>query len=200
MDASIAEPNPEPEELIELAVRYGQPTVRHISLEADKYLFQTRQRRASRRHGEVVMVIEHTAGEVLLHRKGWYERGVYRLLTGGIDAGDSIEATLVRELREETGLREGEIRYLGIINCLLQYQSDELEFTSHIFHVLHPQGELKLPNSKEDISDIRGVPIEDLPKVAEKLRKVPSPRARWGHWRAIAHDLAHEALISKTYR
>ena len=180
---------------MELTQRYGQPKVRRVTLEADEYLFQTRQRQASRRRGEVVMVIEQTAGAVLLHRKGWYERGVYRLHTGGIDAGESVENTLVRELKEETGLRGGDIRFLGIIPCLLRYQSQELQVTSYVFHVLHPQGQIRIPNSKEDISDIREVLIRDLPRVAKNLRNIPPPRTRWGYWRALAHDFAHEALL-----
>ena len=195
MDAFSAEADPDPDEIIELARQYGQPEVWKITLEADEYLYKTRRHRAGRRRGEVVMVIEQTSGGVLLHRKGWYERGVYRLPSGGIDVGESVEKTLFRELKEETGLRNGDIRFLGIITCLLKYHSEELPFTSYVFHVLHPQGELRIPKSKEDISDIREVPIGELPAIAENLRNNAPPRARWGHWRAIAHDMAHETLI-----
>lgn len=195
MDAVTTEADLDPDEIIELARRYGQPEVWKITLEADEYLFQTRRRRADRRRGEVVMAIEQNSGAVLLHRKGWYERGVFRLPTGGIDSGDLVENTLFRELKEETGLHGGDTRFLGIVTCLLQYQSDELPFTSYVFHVYHPQGELRIPKSKEDISDIREVPIKEFPEIAKSLRDIPPPRARWGHWRAIAHDMAHETLI-----
>lgn len=200
MHTVSTELDPDPDEIVELAKRYGQPEVRSLALEADEYLFQTRHRRARSRRGEVVMVIEQISGAVLVHRKGWYERGVYRLPTGGIDSGDLVENTLFRELKEETGLQGGHIRFLSIITCLLEYQSEELPFTSYVFHVLHPQGELRIPKSKEDISDIREVPIGELPAIAENLRNTAPPRVRWGHWRAIAHDVAHETLIPASGR
>ncbi len=100
MNAVNTEVDPDPDEIIELAQLYGQPEVRNIELEADEYLYRTRQRRTSSRRGEVVMVIEQTSGAGLIHRKGWYERGVYRLPTGGIDIGDSVENTLFRELKD----------------------------------------------------------------------------------------------------
>lgn len=179
-----------------LSDRYGRPTVRRIALDADEYLFRSREHRSSSRRGEVVMAIERTAGNVLLHRKGWYERGVFRLPTGGIDADESIEDTLIRELAEETGLRAGEIRFLGILPCVLRHQAEQLRFSSYVFHILHPRGHLRIPNSKEDISDIREVRIEDLPEISANLRRIPPPRSGWGHWRAIAHDFVHQALLA----
>lgn len=197
VNAASAEIEFDPDEIMELSQRYGQPSVRRITLEADEYLFRSRQHRSGGHRGEVVMAIERTAGTVLLHRKGWYERGVFRLPTGGIDPDEAIENTLYRELEEETGLRGGEVRFLGIIPCVLQHQSEELRFTSFIFHILHPRGHLRIPDSKEDISDIREVRIRDLPEVSANLRRIAPPRSGWGHWRAIAHDFVHEALLEE---
>ena len=194
MPANSSDTTPDTRELTALALRYGQPEVLDVPLEADEYLFRSRQHRASRRRGEVVMVIEQTAGSVLVHRKGWYARGVYRLPTGGIEAGDSVDATLIRELKEETGLSGGEVRFLGVITCLLQYRSNELAFRSNVFHILHPSGDLRIPDSKEDISDVRDVSIDNLPEISRKLREVPDPRSGWGQWRAIAHDFVYRVL------
>ena len=87
-------------ELERLAVAYGQPEVRVVEIEGDEYLFSTRSYRSRNRRGEVVLAIERPGRCVLLHRKGWYEPGVYRLLSGGIDWDEAVETTLARELRK----------------------------------------------------------------------------------------------------
>lgn len=141
------------------------------------------------------MVIERPNESLLLHRKGWYERGVYRLPTGGIEWGEEIEETLIRELEEETGYYGGNQRFLGILNCNLVYQSTATRFVSYLFYLWDLQGSLRLPTSNEDISDFRDIAVAELPQVAENLRHVPSPRASWGEWRAVAHDFAYELLV-----
>lgn len=187
----------DPDEILELSDRYGQPKVRNVTLDADEYLFKSRRFRSRSRRGEVVMIIERTTGNLLLHRKGWYEPGVYRLPTGGIESGEPIEDALARELKEETGLRGGDTRFLGVLTCRLRSQAKAFQFTSFLFHILRPRGHLDIPDSGEDISDIREVPISELPKIAGNLRRTPPPRQGWGDWRAVAHEFAYELLQPK---
>ena len=205
-------------ELEQLAAAYGQPQMRTIEMEGDEYLFATRLYRSQDRRGEVVLAIERPArlprrGQarcvprlaplgagfgrgVLLHRKGWYEPEVYRLLSGGIGLDEGVEATLARELEEETGLTLHTTQFLGVLDCRIHYASEEISFISYVFHLPRTEGVLRLPRT-EDIIDFREVPIADLPAVAEDLRRVPPPRTGWGHWRAIAHDFVYETLISR---
>ena len=181
-------------ELEQLAVAYGQPEIRTIEIEGDEYLFRTRLHRTRDRRGEVVLAVERPGGCVLLHRKGWYEPGVYRLLSGGIELDEAVETTLARELEEETGLTLDTTHFLGVLDCHIHYASRELSFVSYVFHLSRTEGVLQLPQTAEDISEFRDVPIADLPSVAEDLRHVPPPRTGWGHWRAIAHDFVYEML------
>jgi len=191
-------------ELEQLAAAYGQPQMRTIKMEGDEYLFATRLYRSQDRRGEVVLAVERPArlprrGQarcVLLHRKGWYEPEVYRLLSGGIGLDEAVEATLARELGEETGLTLHTTHLLGVLDCRIHYASEEISFVSYVFHLPRTEGVLRLPRT-EDIVDFREVPIADLPAVAEDLRRVPPPRTGWGHWRAIAHDFVYETLMSR---
>jgi len=188
-------------ELEQLAVAYGQPEIRVIEIEGDKYLFSTRLYRSRSRRGEVVLAIERPERCVLLHRKGWYEPGVYRLLSGGIDWDEAVETTLARELEEETGLTldttqsAQQCRFLGLLDCHIYCASHEISFVSYVFHLSRTKGVLRLPQT-EDITEFRDVPIADLPSVAEDLRHVPPPRTGWGRWRAIAHDFVYEVLYA----
>jgi 8-oxo-dGTP pyrophosphatase MutT (NUDIX family) len=183
-------------ELEQLALAYGQPEIRVIEIEGDEYLFRTRLHRSKDRRGEVVLAIERPERCVLLHSKGWYEPGVYRLLSGGIDLDEAVAATLARELEEETGLTLHTARFLGVLDCHIRYASQELPFVSYVFYLSRTEGVLRLPQTAEDISDFRDVPIADLPSVADDLRHVPPPRTGWGHWRAVAHDFVHEMLCA----
>ena len=183
-------------ELAQLATSYGQPEIRTIELEGDEYLFSTRLYRSQDRRGEVVLAVERPGRCMLLHRKGWYEPGVYRLLSGGIDWDEAVETTLARELEEETGLSLGTTHFLGVLDCLIHYDSRVVSFVSYVFHLSRTEGVLWLPQGTEDISEFRDVPIADLPSVAEDLRHVPPPRMGWGHWRAVAHDLVYEMLCT----
>lgn len=140
------------------------------------------------------MLIERPHDSLLLHRKGWYERGVYRVPTGGIEWEDGIIDTLHRELEEETGYYDGHQEFLGILDCHFVFQDNATRFVSYLFYLWDLSGTLRLPISNEDISDFRDVPKEELPMVAEELRRVPPPRTGWGEWRAFAHDFAYELL------
>jgi ADP-ribose pyrophosphatase YjhB (NUDIX family) len=186
--------NHDPAEIARLSLLYGKPVVKDIEVDADEYLFRSRKARSQEKRGEVVMVIERTKDQVLLHRKAWYERGVYRLLSGGIDIGESAEETLHRELHEETGLRGGSSRFLGLLSCKLHFKSESFRFDSYIFHIQNPQGRIRIPSTLEDISDFIEVPITELPTVSENLRSIIAPRSGWGRWRALAHDFTYEVL------
>ena len=62
----------------------------------------------------VIVAIHDAADERILlgHNAAWPE-GRYSLIAGFVDPGESLEAAVVREVHEETGLRVIEPRYLG---------------------------------------------------------------------------------------
>ena len=62
----------------------------------------------------VIVAIHDEADERILlgHNAAWPE-GRYSLIAGFVDPGESLEAAVVREVAEETGLRVIEPRYLG---------------------------------------------------------------------------------------
>lgn len=181
-------------EISQLASIYGIPEFTDHYLDGDGYLYESRLHRSIKRRGEVVLTIQRPQENLLLHRKSWYEPGIYRLLTGGIDLDEKIEDALFRELEEETGMTVGKVDFLGVLTAHISSGTEELNFTSYVFYLRDLQGSLRLPNGGEDISDFRDVAIEDLPMISEELRNVYPPRTEWGEWRAIAHDFVYECL------
>jgi NAD+ diphosphatase len=60
----------------------------------------------------VIMLITH-GNSVLLGRSPAWPEGMYSLLAGFMEPGESIEAAVRRETFEETGIRVGGVRYLA---------------------------------------------------------------------------------------
>ena len=58
-------------------------------------------------------VVENDRGEALLARNALWQEGVFGLITGFMEAGESPEAGICREVMEETGLRAKALRLLG---------------------------------------------------------------------------------------
>ncbi|MEM8505368.1 MAG: NAD(+) diphosphatase, partial [Cyanobacteria bacterium P01_D01_bin.1] len=60
----------------------------------------------------VIMLI-HRGEEVLLARAPRFREGIYSVLAGFVEPGESLEETVAREVREEVGIEIKNIRYFG---------------------------------------------------------------------------------------
>jgi NAD+ diphosphatase len=61
----------------------------------------------------VIMRVRDAADRILLERGRTWEAGRYSLPAGFVEAGEALEAAVVREVWEETGVRCGDARYLA---------------------------------------------------------------------------------------
>ncbi|WP_338550158.1 NAD(+) diphosphatase [Roseovarius phycicola] len=83
----------------------------------------------------VIMLITH-GNRVLVGRSHGWPDGMYSLLAGFIDSGETMEAAVRREVMEEAGIRVGEVGYLAsqpwpfpaslMFGCWGQALSDEI--------------------------------------------------------------------------
>jgi NAD+ diphosphatase len=69
--------------------------------------------RAYPRISPVIMVLIHRGREVLLARNRRNTTGTFSALAGFVEAGETLEETIVREVREEVGVEIADIRYFG---------------------------------------------------------------------------------------
>lgn len=60
-----------------------------------------------------VIVLVRRGREALLARSGRFPLPFYSTLAGFVEVGESLEATVVREIREEVGVTVGDLRYFG---------------------------------------------------------------------------------------
>ncbi len=150
------------------------------------------------------MVMRVGTEGVLTMTKAFYPADVYRLPTGGIDAGESVLCALLREVREETGQRAVVLAFLAIIG----YQTSTVvsEFPTFAF-LLDCARTPKPLDVEEQITDFRVVARDQLPMIADQLERLPdavTPHsgrswADWGRFRSPAHRVVWEALIASAH-
>jgi NAD+ diphosphatase len=83
-----------------------------------------------------IIVLIHRPGQILLTRQPSWPPNRYSLVAGFVEAGESLEECLRREVAEEVGAAVDDIRYLGsqpwpfphqlMVGFLARYRSGEL--------------------------------------------------------------------------
>ena len=203
-----------PEELAELAARYGTPLVEQVALLSRSGQFGPRIRERTLRtsgsfapigkpdrFGEVCMVVRRPDGTLITARKTYYPPETFRLLTGGISHGEPIFAALLRETAEETGLEVAVRRFLAAVSYRLN-DSPTAEFYTFAFLLDELGGTLGAVDEEEQVAAFGSVLPADLPSLASKLESLGTgydPEIAgiwqdWGRFRAIPHRLVYEAL------
>ncbi len=187
-----------PQILAELAEAFGPFVQRHIDLPVASEAMHTmvdKMRRAKKpRRAEVVLVVPNPAGDIWLHTKAFYPAGTYRLMTGGLEFGESPALAALRETREETGFAVELTRCLGVITYRFLNEAEPLPFASYLFLTTPGQGQPSPTDPGENITDFVAVPPAELTKTARQLRSLAGRFADWGIFRAIPHELAAAEL------
>ena len=95
--------------------------------------------------------------EILLARSPHFEKGMYSLLAGFVEAGESVEDAVHREIHEEVGLRVKNLHYFG---------SQAWPFPHSLmlgFFAEYDSGELVL--QEEEIEDAKWFTKDNLPQL-----------------------------------
>ncbi|HEX6900508.1 MAG TPA: NAD(+) diphosphatase [Thermoanaerobaculia bacterium] len=108
----------------------------------------------------VIVRVEH-GDRILLARSPHFAPGVYSTLAGFVEPGESLEDTVIREVREESGVTVTNVRYFGsqpwpfphslMIGFVADYESGE---------VRAQEGE---------IEDVRWFGVDDLPGLPSRF-------------------------------
>ncbi|MFA5517404.1 MAG: NAD(+) diphosphatase [Desulfuromonadales bacterium] len=104
-----------------------------------------------------VIVLVRRPGEVLLTRKALWPGGRYSLVAGFLDFGECLEEAVIREVREETGVRVHNVRYIG---------SQSWPFPSQLmagFTADYAGGEVVVEEA--ELEDARWFPVDNLPSL-----------------------------------
>lgn len=87
-----------------------------------------------------IIVAVERGEEILLARSAHFPRGLFSVLAGFVEPGETIEECVVREVKEEVGITVGNIRYVGsqpwpfpnslMLGFTAEYVEGELELDS----------------------------------------------------------------------
>ncbi|HXH84107.1 MAG TPA: NAD(+) diphosphatase [Candidatus Tectomicrobia bacterium] len=140
--------------------RCGAPTER-IDGEWGKRCPACRYEHYPHLHPAVITLVRDRArGRCLLARKAGWAPGRYALVAGFVDNGESLEATVRREVKEEVGVDVGEITYVG---------SQNWPFPSQLmigFVAEYAGGEIVIDHA--ELEDARWFPCDALPSVPSR--------------------------------
>lgn len=107
-----------------------------------------------------VIILIHRGSELLLARGHQFTSGMYGLIAGFVEAGETLEAAVEREIAEEIGISVTDIRYFG---------SQPWPFPHQLmvgFTAIYASGEIRpLP---AEIADARWFAWNDLPLIPAK--------------------------------
>lgn len=123
----------------------------------------------------VIVVIEHR-DRILLGSNALWEAGRFSLLAGFVEAGESLEQAVSREVFEESGMRLDEIRYVASQPWPFP-RSLMLGFTAKLADDQDPDALVADP---EEISELRWFTRDELRNPVEGLiLPMPLSIARW---------------------
>jgi NAD+ diphosphatase len=107
----------------------------------------------------IITLVQRDDGRALL-AAGWPVE-MFSCLAGFVEPGESVEAAVRREVKEEVGLEVGELRYFG---------SQPWPFPHSLmlgFHARYAAGEIEVDG--EEISDARWFGPDDLPQIPGRI-------------------------------
>ena len=108
------------------------------------------------------MIVAITRGEkILLARSHRFAHAMYSVIAGFVEAGESLEQCVEREIKEEVGINVKNLRYFG---------SQSWPFPNSLmvaFTAEHARGEIRIDPS--EIADARWFTVKDLPRIPDKV-------------------------------
>ena len=103
----------------------------------------------------------HKGDEVLLGRNHMFPEGLFSTLAGFVEPGESIEETVIREVKEEVGVNVNNLSYRG---------SQPWPFPNSLmlgFHAEYQSGDIVL--QEDEIAEADWFPCTDLPLIPGKF-------------------------------
>jgi 8-oxo-dGTP diphosphatase len=174
-------------ELAELQRRFGQFGRARFEFTAHVSHFGEWVQKLMRRRGETILVVPRVQSRLLLHTKPHYPKGVYRLPTGGIHAGEDVADAARREVHEEIGFAPSSLALLGVLENVFWVDETPYLYPSYLFQTELFTGQPNPTDTNEIISGFRDVNRSGLHEVAATLAGLEGAWRDWGTFRASAH-------------
>jgi 8-oxo-dGTP diphosphatase len=111
----------------------------------------------------VTAIIEFSNNKILLVKRGTVVfKGFWALPGGRVDAGETVEEAVVREVEEETGLQVKTVRKMGEYHETGVQDGIEYDYHPACFLVKPVGGEIA--RQEKEIEEIKLFDLEEIPK------------------------------------
>jgi 8-oxo-dGTP pyrophosphatase MutT (NUDIX family) len=119
-----------------------------------------------------IRILIHAAGGMVINERGevlfMFRRGKWDLPKGKQDRGETLEACALREVEEETGVRNLEIKkFLMITEHFYQERGESILKKSHWYLMSCSSAQKLVPQTEEDITELRWIGPADI-KIVER--------------------------------
>lgn len=91
------------------------------------------------------------------------EQGTWDFGGGGVDMGDSVEETIIKEVKEELDADVLEMEFLGYRDLFREHEGEKTHWVSFQFLVRVDPGQVK-NNEPHKFDDVRWVTLDNLPE------------------------------------
>ncbi len=116
------------------------------------------------RLGCSAIIFDKSHEKVLLTKRA--DNGLWCLPGGGVDPGENVEETVIREVQEETGLAVRVLRLIGVYSdpswLVVYNESDSVQIVALNFEVVITAGE---PGLSDETSDWGYYSLEEIDKL-----------------------------------
>jgi len=122
--------------------------------------------------------VSNENGEVLFI----FRRGFWDLPKGKLDDGETIAECALREVKEETGLQNVQLQeFMGSTFHIYTQEGEAILKESFWYTMRADSTELLTPQTSEDITEIRWVPLVEIPKLLENSFGSIKDVAEWAN-------------------
>jgi len=140
---------------------YGTPATYAMSYPAtEREIAIIRNSQKNGRKHDITLAVFGEPGVIVI-AKPWYTRGLYRLPSGGLVPGESLEDGAARECWEETGTKMSLLHYHLRIDVDFVGEHVTVPWTSHVFSARYVSGDVR-PHDTDEIREARWCPLSEL--------------------------------------
>ncbi|MBN2852457.1 MAG: NUDIX hydrolase [Clostridia bacterium] len=183
-------------EFKDLTQKYsGSHCIRQVDLTFKNSRFFENMRKGieNDRRGEVVFCV-FMNNKVIAIRSKEYPEGVFRIPTGGIRYGEDIEKAVLREVKEELGIKTVIRSFEGVLKMKISHLRKSVLFYSYLFFLDYVEGNLLEDATEDEVSEVRLVSLQELYGVSNFLLTLQSFWEDWGRFRHESTSFTYEMI------
>lgn len=183
-------------EFSKLCLKYSGSHIiqkKELRIESKKYFLSLANSINNDRRGEVVFCVIKDK-KIITIRSSEYPEGVFRIPTGGINYGEDIKQAVIREVKEELGVKANITSFEGVIKWTFSHRKKHVNFYSYLFILEYESGALLVDALEDEVSEVKLCTRKELNGISNYLLTLQSFWDDWGRFRYETTNFAYISL------